>query len=316
MFSPRSLVSSAGLLLITLTQANYSLNFGEEKLLTVTYKIDDLVSKNKTVEELVKMILTSVDSAGWEPDGANSLEVIEDKNLEIRTTASRHKQIDDLLIALRQLNKVNIDINVNLFESDRDYFEKEISSKLKKGMRFNDFSMPFSIDKDVMEQIQKRCVKLQSHFRNAADGETLTVLSRRRAFAYKRLSDSQYKREIISDVLFESEIVNVLAIAKADRRAIQLQISEDAARLRQIERVQLIDPRTGKETTISKPFLLKTKISIPVQIKDNGIVLLLLQLPFQDNEKAKNRVWFITLESKIKVKGENFRMGKDVSEFK
>lgn len=299
----RTLVLITISVFVMLAHANSQTKPKEESISIITYSVKDLISKNDGIDNIAKIIMTSVNPACWNVEGSSSLQETDIDKLEIRTTKAQHEQIKDLLEALRRIKRTAINIRVSLCETDRIFFEKEIIPNLDRVAREQARSSPSPIDAILAERIYKRSKNVRSYIKKTLNGESVVLFSRRRAFTYVGLPDKGNVPEPILKFGFEGELVEALVSVTADRRKVNMQIMEHKTRLVGTNKQSINAPKTDKIIEISFPKLSKTKLLTPIQVDDQGVIILPhLYLPL--DKKNNNRIWLILFEPNVIVEGE------------
>lgn len=81
--------------------------------------------REELLEKIREVITTTVDSGSWQINGGDvgTIQSI-DSNLIIKTTASNHRQISDLLTKLREIRSIQINVDSRFLIVNEDYFEQ------------------------------------------------------------------------------------------------------------------------------------------------------------------------------------------------
>src|SRR5262249_12373831 len=149
---------------------------------TVAYDVADLLRKPghtgyARIEDVIKLVVTPVGPEAWTKDGDSTLEEVSGTKLHVTTDAGRHKEIEELLAVARRRMDVRVDIKSELFEVERKVYEKGFKEKLKDGQAA-------VVEEKLVEELRTRGARVKDATASAADGETMTLLSLRRAFTY------------------------------------------------------------------------------------------------------------------------------------
>jgi hypothetical protein len=170
-----------------------------QKRQAVVYDVGDLIYKPggrsglDSVEDVINVILTTVDPEDWSADGQDGSAIYEvnGQKLEIHATAAQHAVIKDLVEALRRKMDLAVVMEAKLYEMDRDVFEKIVQPRLEEKDAKGETPKAVPVDAEFAEKLADNATLVQSGQAMIGDGREGVFFSRRRAFTIN--SDSTAK---------------------------------------------------------------------------------------------------------------------------
>jgi hypothetical protein len=274
-----------------------------DKLTAVTYDVSDLIRKPghtgyARVEDIIKLILTSVDPDAWENAGDSTLEEVNGTRLYVTTSAARHAQIKEVLAAARRLLDLRVDIKSELIELERKVYDKEFKAKLK--------GTAAVVEDKLVEDLRTRGTALKDAAVHAGDGETTTLFSLRRAFGYaaKPGATGNGARGAGLTGLRLSGAVSVTE----DRRYVRLKLTRRVTELAGIKKRKIIDLGAGTEEDIEEPDLVESSETFNVTVGDGAVLLVPVTLA---DGKDRERVRLLVVRPRIYIEEEEKERNKE-----
>jgi hypothetical protein len=267
------------------------------KLYTVVYDVADLLRKPghtgyARIEDVIKLIVTSVDPEAWNKAGDSTLEEVNGTKLHVTTDAGRHKEIEELLAAARRRMDVRVDVKSELFEVERKVYEKEFKEKLKDGQAV--------VGEKLVEELRTRGARVKDAAVSAADGETMTLLSLRRAFTYVEKPADGNKPAIRGSGLTGLRVTAPVSVTP-DRRFVRFKVTRRLTELAGLKKRTVTDPDTGNEGEVEVPDLTESSATFGIEVGDGEPVLLII--PAVDG-KAGDRVRLLLVRPTIYIEEE------------
>jgi hypothetical protein len=301
----------------------------DDKLSTVTYDVTDLVQKptpwrltpilgvkadGDALDALAKVILTAVHPERWgSGENARTLQEHNGTKLEIRTDATHHAEIAQLLTALRRLADCAVVLEGALYEVDAEFYRKEIEPRLRDGTSGPGKRVATAVEEDVVKRLGAKAVRLNANKVTIPNGGESTVLSSRKAFTYAaRLKGADRKLDEILGTGFHGVSFHARVVVSADRRSVRLDLTQHVTDLIDIKKERAVDPETGNEGRIEVPQLLDTSISGTVHIGD-GISVLVRVQSRPESVKGKERVQVLLVTPLIYIEEEERAKAKNGS---
>lgn len=265
---------------------------------TAVYDVADLLRKPghtgyARVEDLIKLIVTSVDPEGWNKDGDSTLEEVNGTKLHVTTGAARHKEIEELLDAARRRMDLRVDVKSELFEVERKVYEKEFKEKLKDGQAA-------VVGEKLVEELRTRGARVKDAAASAADGETATLFSLRRAFTYVEKPAAGGKPAARGSGLTGLRLTASVSVAP-DRRSVRLKVTRRLTELAGLKKRTVTDPDTGDEEEVEVPDLTESSATFGIEVDDGEPVL--LPVPAA-GAKDKDRVRLLLVRPTIYIEEE------------
>jgi hypothetical protein len=282
----------------------------KKNLETVTYYVGDLVERatawRKTIgadapegiEGVAHVLLSNIDPESWgAKDADNALTELHGGKLEIRATPDQHKQIAELLKALRRLADVSVVLEAELYEVDRAFVAKEIKPALGKG------SAASAIEEALAGKLRDEGKLIQSNKTTVIDGQAAAFFSLRNAFAYlaQPAAEKPYK------TAFHGFSCRAAVTVSSDRRFIQVKLTRFVTDLLDLKKQ--IDPDTDKETEIVVPRVKETSVTEKVEVGDGEHAV--LTIPYRPATLAKDKVLILLVQPVIRIEEEERERGKE-----
>jgi hypothetical protein len=271
---------------------------GGGKLKTVTYDVADLIYKPggkggyDRIDDLIRELLTSADLNTWNgtgPDGS-SLQELNGTQLEVRATPAQHDVIVDLLGVLRRRVGLAVDLHGDLYELDRAVYEKDLRPWLGKGPQGLGSAPAAVIEDDVAALLKKRATHLRSGRARVAPGRAAPFLSARQAFTY-------LARPGVQDTAFHGLTLRAAVNVTGDRRRVRLALTQDVTELVEVRKRDAVDPETGNEVKVDDPDLVRTSVTVRLEVDDGYNVLVPVRyLPQAVKDKDRVRVLLVRPE--------------------
>jgi len=262
----------------------------------VTYDVTDLLRKPghtgyARVEDVIKLIVTSVDPESWNKTGDSTLEEINGTRLVVTTEAARHAQLEELLAAARRRIDLRVDFKSELFEIERKVYEKEFKDKLKDGKAA-------VVEDKVVEELRTRGTRLKDAAARAGEGETATVFSLRRAFTYVE-KPAVPPAPAVRGTGLTGLRVSATASVTGDRRFVRLKVTNRVTELVAIKK--RTDPDNGAEGEVEVPDLAESSATFNVTSGDGETILMPVSLA---DGKDKDRVRLLLVRPTITIEEE------------
>jgi hypothetical protein len=322
-FAPRALPMLDGVCLIVLACLTFPSVRGhgadgakaeppaaKKKLETVTYYVGDLVERasawRKTIgadapdgiDGVAHVLMTVIDPESWgAKDADNAVIELHGAKLEVRATPDQHKQIAEVLAALRRSADATVVFAAELYEVDRAFFAKEVKPALGKG------SEAAAIEQVLAENIRKEGKLIQSNKTTLFDGQASSVFSLRNACTYlaQPAGKKPYK------TVFHGFSCRLAVTVTNDRRFIRLKLTRTVTDLLDVKKQ--IDPDTGKVSEIDVPKLKETSVTETLEVGDG--VHSVLTVPYRPATLAKDKVLILLMQPVIRIEEEERERGKD-----
>jgi hypothetical protein len=268
------------------------------KATTVTYDVADMLRKPgrtgyANVEEIVKLIVTSIDPESWNATGDSTLEEINGSKLQITTTPRRQAEIVELLASARRRLDLRVDLKCELFEVERKVYEKEFKNKMK-GERAGE------PEDGVLVALRERGTRLKETEVHAADGETVQLMSQRRAYTYVLKPRAAGKAAVYGSGLAGLRVTAVVSVSY-DRRFVQMKLTQRTTLLVEMKKRTMINPDTLEDEEFEVPNLTESTATVNVAPGDGGTLLWPVTL---GDGKDKDRVRVLVLEPRIYIEEE------------
>jgi hypothetical protein len=263
-------------------------NAGKDHISTITYPVGDLVGvrslwrrsssliagarqeKAEGIDVLVRTIMTVIDRDKWDAkQGAYSLQELNGKQLEIRTSAENHKAINELLTALHRRADLAVIVESDLYEVERGFYQKQIEPVLAKGEGAQEKRFAAVVEESVARQLRDHGKLLRSNKVTVLNQETEKTFSWRTAFNYqarpksKDPENSAYLQTAFHGMTFETG-VNVTA----DRRLVDVKLAQHTRELIDIGKELVADPATGDDVNVDVPRFLALSTSMTLRAED------------------------------------------------
>jgi len=289
----------------------------KSRLSTATYDVADLVQSVPTwrqaalvapdagvegADALVQVILRLINPESWRPGkDSSTLQVLNGTRLEVRTTLKQHADIKQLLEALRRLSDIAVVLHADLYEVDRAFYKKHVeplfTSKGKK---------PFAVPvEDGMEaRLLKQTRPLKESRVMIPSGKEGVFFSVRNGFTYlARARTPDRDEQAVTGTGFQGVTFRADVTVSADRRSLQLKMSQTATELREIVKKPVLDPDTKKKEQVESPRLANSSTTGEVEVEDG--TALLLPVGYRSRiAKDNDRVWVLLLRPIIYIEEE------------
>ncbi|MCI0461159.1 MAG: hypothetical protein L0Z62_29785 [Gemmataceae bacterium] len=285
----------------------------ERTISTITYNVRDLVEPDgkpapgdpgQAASALVHLVLTEVDPQRWgESPTFDRMQILNGTRLVVRTTASRHEQVADLLAALRRPQDVAVVMEARLYEVERAFYVKHIAPLLvdEKGKTVRRL---IDVDGDLVAELQRHTLVLDGAQDRLRPWERSTFLSLHTPFRYVAgPGDPQKEPGKVYRTGLAGVAFLVHPVVSADRRSIRLQITQEVRELTGIGKTWLLDADTGKATEVEAPRVRRASITATLEIWDG--VSILMPVDYRSpTAAAKDRVWVLAASPRIYIEEE------------
>jgi hypothetical protein len=247
--------------------------------------------------KVVGVLMNGVDLRPWE-----TIQILNGIRLELFASRTRHKEISELLEALRRLADVAVIMNARLYEVDRAFFSKRVAPLFVKEKGSKERPVVIPIEGALLKAITQQKLLLESEDIKIYPEQKAVFLSLHSAFrhgaAAQQASDP-------TDFGMTGVSFEVRPLVSRDRRYLRLQISQEVAQLIAMDKAKKLDVSTGKQVEIEAPNLRRTAITGTVQIPDGNPIL--MPVDFAPPGKGhEDRLWlmlarpFIWIEDEVK----------------
>jgi hypothetical protein len=280
---------------------------GAEKPRTVTYDVFDLVDKpgatraGYSMDEIIKAI-TAEHPEIWRGtrEDASTIEAVNDSRLVIHTTPAVQAEIVQTLTSLRGLTDLAVDVQSEVYEVDRAFYEKHFQPAVEKGRQGP--GKPFARALDGgLDRLKKEGTLVKSNQVRIANTKEAGCISLRKAFTYVSRPARRVKEDF--DTAFYGFRVQAAVTVSTDRRFVRLKLTQDTTNLVEIETL-----KDGGQV-VERPKLEEASSSATFNIADGESVLVPLHfLPAAAREK--DRVWLLVVESLIHIEAEERERNK------
>jgi hypothetical protein len=278
-----------------------------EKPRTVTYDVFDLVEKpgatrfGFSMEEIIKAI-TAEHPEIWRGsrEDAATIEAVNDTRLVIHTTPAVHAEIVQTLTSLRGLADLAVDVQSDVYEVDRGFYEKHFQPAVEKGRQGP--GKPFAAALDGgLDRLRKEGTLVKSNQVRIANTKEAGCISLRKAFTYVSRPARRGKEDFAT--AFYGFRVQAAVTVSADRRFVRLKLTQDTTNLVEIETLN------DDGQVLERPKLEEASSSATFNIGDGESVLVPLHfLPRAAQEK--DRVWVLVVQSLIHIEAEEQERNK------
>jgi hypothetical protein len=291
----------------------------KDKISRLTYDVADLLQKSRheyralgvqprphqsAIETLADLICRTVHPESWRGEGASSLQVMNGTKLEVRTNAAQHKEIADLLAALRRLTDLAVVVKAELYEIDRGFYEKQIGAKLGKDLASEGHRFALPIDEGEVKKFRKQAMLLRSNQVTIGNAQEAEFFSLRKAVLYRaKHRPAANKTNEIYETTFPGMSFQAHVVVSADRRRVRMKIRQQVTDLAGMRKEKVDDPQTGLEITVETPKLRELSTAATVQVGDGRFVL--VPVLFRPKAvKAKDRVLVLLVRPIIYIEEE------------
>jgi hypothetical protein len=267
----------------------------KKQIATRTYDVSDLVSvralgrsqvpslwgiefnneNDDGMAALVRVILTATDQENWTASGEkNILQELNGQKLEIRTSLDNHEAIGNLLAALRRLADVAVVMESQLFEVDAAFYRKKIEPLSVSEQPVARKRFAVVIKENLAQELRQQGAPVRSHKVTIADREARRFFSWQTAFNY--LAQPKGASRKPADYLgtaFHGASLEAGVQVSADRRSVELKITQRTAELLALEKKIGNDPITGDEVSLDSPKFLNLTTSETILVEDEEYFL-------------------------------------------
>ncbi len=273
---------------------------------TVVYDIAGLIHRpgGRTgydrIDEVARRIVSTVHEGGWggEKEGESRLRELNGAKLEITTTAKHHKEIVELLAALRGRLDIDVNLRADLFEIDRAVFEKEIQRELKR-------RPAAEVEETVVALLRKKGTLVVANALPIANRREAQPLSVRQAFTFIEKAQAGEKKQVNEYGLgFQGVSFRVTPEISPDRRFVSLKIAQKTTELLELKKRQVYPPLSEELVTIEVPDLAETTATATVVVSDGSWALAAVGYR-SPAAKAKDRVLVLALHATIYIEEED-----------
>jgi hypothetical protein len=267
-----------------------------EKRVAATYYVADLLRKPghtgyAHVDDIVKLILTTVDPHGWENAGDSSLEVVNGTRLDVTTTAANHAEIKEVLAAARRRIDVRVDVKSELIELERKVYDKEFKAKVKGAAAV--------VEDKVVGDLRTRGTSLKDAAVHAGDGETTTLFSLRRAFGYVAKPGATGKGARGAGLT--GVRVSAAVSVTDDRRFVRLKLTRRVTELAGLKKRIVVDVDADTEENVEEPDLVESSETVNVSVGDGEVLVVPVTLA---DGKDRGRVRLLLVRPTIYIEEE------------
>jgi len=300
---------------------------GKEIPQVVTYNVEDLVLHSVTwrkgmrgeipdgIEGVVHEIVTLVDPESW--TGNETGNTIQEQNgtkLEIRATKAQHRQIVDLLAALRRLVDCAVVVDARLYEVDKDFYTKELEPVLMGGMAESGDLVTTVLERTTVAKIRKEGTPRAENKVTIPDGQESLCFSQRTAFNYRTTPDAKQAMPAYGSGLQGFSCRAAVTVSK-DRRQVRIKITRNLTELINIKKDtafdrEAFDLETEKEIPVEIPNLRNSSATATVEVEDGEFAL--VRIPYRPATLAKDRVLVLVVRPVIYIEEEERERKKQV----
>ena len=288
----------------------------EQPLVKVTYEVGDLVETFVTwkksypartmhiqasgAEAVAEVVMRMVEPASWKPGkkDAGSVEVIQGTKLVVLARAKQHREIADLLAALRRMTDLAVGFETELHEIPRDVFTKHLEPLLVR-------NGPVAVVEEAVGDLvrnQKGRLRLASV--QLRDGKSGTFFSQQQAFSFLARPTWAVKEDGERHaVAFHGLNMAVDVNVTPDRRGVRLKLRRQVKELVALNEESVLNPKTEKMETIESPDLRGETQSLNLNV-DDGVELLMVLPRTSRVEKERDKVRVLLTRVVISIEEE------------
>jgi hypothetical protein len=282
----------------------------KKNLETATYYVGDLIERATAwrksigadapdgIEGVAHVLMTNIDPKAWGgKDSDNAVIELHGAKLEIRATPDQHKQIAELLKALRRVGDVSVVIDAELYEVDRAFAAKEIKPALGKG------SDAGAIEEVLADKLRNEGKLVQSNKTTLIDGQAASIFSLRHARSYLATPTAEQPHKIV----FHGFSCHAAVTVSPDRQFIKVKLTRTVTDLLDIKKQTV--PDKDQETEIEVPKLKETSVAETMELSDG--VHAVLTIPYLPATLAKDKVLILLLQPVIRIEEEEREKAKE-----
>jgi hypothetical protein len=216
---------------------------------------------------LLQLVTETVDWRPWE-----TVEVLNGAGLVVHASPARQEEVRDLLEGLRRSADVAVVLNARLYEVDRDFYTKNVAPLFVKDKETKRRPTVVRIGGPLFKKITQQKNVLESEDVKVRPHQAEPFLSRHSVFRYTGSLDEDGAPSSASGVSGFS--FEVRPLVSPDRRYLRLEITEKVVQLVRIDKVNVLDPATGKDVEVESPNVRHTAATGTVDIPDAGAILM------------------------------------------
>ncbi len=290
---------------------------GDDPVL-VTYDVGDLVQSSTSwrmsamrqselqsdrgaLEDLIQVIMQQV-PAPFRDRKNGSLHVLNERKLEIRAPGKQQEEIQTLLDALRRLNDVKVFVSCELHEVDRDFFKRDLETRLLKPRNWTGkpYALPLQQGAEqVLRAKSSATAKAETSLANGLPGQ---VFSLRQALLYQARPRALTRDESIYDSVIQGVNFKARPVVSADRRRITLKLTQHTCEVLAIKKKSIEDPLSSRTYTVEEPEKVEGSDTATVEVEDGQCLLALV--PYGASAKTRDRVQLLLIKPSISIRAE------------
>jgi hypothetical protein len=233
-----------------------------------------------------------------------SIQLLNGSHLILRTNASRHVQVAEMLQVFRRLGDLAVFTSTRLFEVDAAFYKKLQSAKR---VSLEELERQFLQGKaeegeSLFKVLKKQQMILAGEEIKVDNGQETALLSRHQGVSIlpgpDRVKDGGKSRQMVLDGISVLGSVRV----SADRRWVRVKLTEKATEIEEIRKSKAWDGKSW-ELDAEAAFLKETTHARVVEIPDGGSVLVPVQFR-PASAQAKDRWWVLSVSVRIVIEEE------------
>lgn len=241
------------------------------------------------IDVLVATIMAATGIENWRASNKNagSIQIVNGTRLEIQASARRHAEIVELFDALRRLADIAVVTDAELLEIDRTIYDKEVAPILAKFRAGLGKKLGAPIPEDLAARLRKHGIRWNTGKVMVADRGEAEIFSLRRSFLYvaKPVAKKQKPADAFASGFHGFSFKALVAIS-ADRRSVQLKVTQTSKDLTGISQEVVRDVDTDELCTIDVPALVESSVTSSVRVDDGEFLLFPVH---SQSIKAKDR---------------------------
>jgi hypothetical protein len=220
--------------------------------------------------------------------------------LVIHTTPAVHAEIVQILTTLRRATDLAVDVQSDVYEVDRGFYEKHFQSGVEKGRQGPGKPFAGALD-GGLNRLRKEGTLVKSNQVRIANAKEAGCISVRKAFTYVSRPGRKGKEEF--DTAFYGFRVQAAVKVSADLRYVRLKLTQNTTDLVAIE-----SEKDGGQV-VERPKLEEASSSATFEVGDGESILVPLHfLPAAAREK--DRVWLLVVQPLIHIEAEEQERNK------
>ena len=298
----------AGFLFFQETPADDPKQAAKEELTTITYDLKEVVTKSRffqfrekdlgRIEWVAQTLMAALNGKDWQAkDSPHKIRELSAKELEIHTTKENHEKVKTILAALSQMVDVQVATAAVLYEVEREFYEKNIAPGLaKRPGRFP----TLLLDSKFTQKISKagKIVSINSELLEERD--EAYFFSLRQPVPYETVDKITRKKSLV--LAFPGITLRAWLAVSADRRRIQMKITEQTVELVEMKKDTIVHPENGKKISFETPHLQKSSVSFEITAADQQFVL--LPVHWRPPALKAERVWVLLIQPTVQIEAE------------